>query len=225
MIGIIGAMQVEVDAILKYVDNIKEMKKWGITFYEGSVGDKKVVVVLSGVGKVNATISTSLLLNEYPIEYVINIGSAGGLLQDQKILDVVVATEVLQHDYDTSYLDGEDGLGISAYCDKKLIEIANDVLADHQIKGYLGKIACGDQFIGELSKINKLLSTYSDIIACDMESGAIGYVCNKAEIPCLILRSLSDVTFNEDSNMDFLEYVGKASVVSADLVVDLVKKI
>lgn len=225
MIGIIGAMEVEVDALRKYMQDCTEQKIMGNKFYIGKVANHDVVLTLSGVGKVNASMSTTLLLNNFDIDLVINIGTAGGLLEEQKVLDIVIADKVIQHDFDTSYIDGEEGIGIISDCDKCYSGKANDILAALGCNTYFGNIASGDVFVGEKARIDQIKNNFDNIVACEMESGAIGYVCEKAGVKCIILRSLSDVTYNPDSNIEFDEYVAKASATSAKFVNEFIKGI
>ena len=100
MIGIIGAMEEEVAAILELMQVSQTQVNQGYTFYEGTMNEKPVVLVQGGIGKVNAAVSTTLLLSQYDIHFVINIGSAGGLKLNQNVGDVVVSTGVLHHDVD-----------------------------------------------------------------------------------------------------------------------------
>lgn len=224
MIGIIGAMQIEVDAILEYFDQYDEKEINGVKFYLSKYDDKDVILCLSGVGKVNASMTTTLLINEFKVDKIINIGTAGGMNPNQNTLDIVVAEKVYQYDFNTCAIDGDEGLGIESFCDDGLIKLAvNNPIND--VKVWVGNIASGDTFVAEDEKTNYILNNFDNIIACEMESGAISQVCNRANVPCVVLRSLSDIVYKEESGMDFKEYASIASKNSAKIVINLISKI
>ncbi|MDO4778728.1 MAG: 5'-methylthioadenosine/adenosylhomocysteine nucleosidase [Tissierellia bacterium] len=221
MIGIIGAMKVEVDAIKKHVKNLETKFISEHIFYTGKILDKEVVICLSGVGKVAASMATTILLSNFDVEEVINIGTAGGLLERQNTMDVVLSQNVIQHDFDTSYIDGIEGKG-------KLFESSNDLTErvkeafssiDMKFSLYIGDIVSGDIFVGEEEKFEKILEDFPTAIACDMESGAIGQVCSRLKTPFVIVRSLSDIVYHDNSNIDFMSNLQKTSERSAEMVV------
>ena len=215
MIAIIGAMQIEVDALKKHMNAIEEHTIADVSLSIGKIGDKTVLLALSGVGKVNAAMTTATILHEYDITYVINIGTAGGLREEQKVLDIVIADKVVQHDFNTSAVDGDEGIGLYSTCDLNLVKKAYTLLEEEKANVYIGMIASGDIFIEKDEQIGLIKHHFTDVIACEMEAGAISYVCNRRQVPCIVLRSLSDNTTKEGSEMDFLTYAKKASIRSA----------
>lgn len=214
MIGIIAAMDMEVEAIVSLMQ-AKKHTQHGIDFYEGDLGDKPVVIMKSGVGKGNAAMSTTILMELYDIDAVVNIGTAGGLKAEQQILDMVISKRVVQHDYDTSPIDGEEGVGLYFDADQKMIAYANQVLQDMDVITHQGLIASGDQFIAQEQQLWVLYQRFPDALCAEMEAGAIAQVCHHYQIPFVVLRSLSDVAPQPDSHMDFMEYAKKASRRSA----------
>lgn len=218
MIAIIGAMQIEVDALKEHMEHIEEHIIADIACTTGKIGNQEVVLVLSGVGKVNAAMSTTTILHEYDIEYVINIGTAGGLLDEQKVLDIVIAKQVVQHDFNTSVVDGEKGIGLYATCDEGLINKATKLLEHETSTIYVGDIASGDLFVGS-DQIQDIKNRFQNVIACEMEAGAIAYICNIRKVPCIVLRSLSDNPTKKGNEMDFISYAKKASKRSASFCV------
>ncbi len=224
MIGIIGAMQIEVDAITKLMDSVEVIEVSGTKFYQGTLANKEVIIMLSGVGKVNAAMNTTKLLLTYPIDYIINIGTAGGLLTTQKVLDIVVSEKVTQHDFDTSLIDGPSGIGLSYDADTNLLATALKVLSDESATVYTGEIVTGDQFIAAPTQLDKIKALFPDAICSEMEAGSVGQVCHAFNKPFIVLRSLSDVAYNDDSHLDFLEYAKAASERSARFVENFILK-
>lgn len=221
MIGIIGALQKEIDAIKKYMHMIEETTIYGIKFYQGTINNKKVVACLSGVGKVEASMATTVLISNFDIDMIINIGTAGGLVETQNTLDIVVSQKVIQHDFDTSYVDGEEGKGLVFESDQSLVEKVKKAFMQNELASniYIGDIISGDQFIGEEQKLLQLLNDFPTAIACEMEAGAIAQVCTKAQIPFVVIRSLSDIVKHDNSHIEFMENVAITSARSAQMLV------
>ena len=216
MIAIIAAMQKEIDEMLLLCDRAEEKHLVNTTVYEAELAGKRVVVCLSGVGKVNAAISTTILAQHYPIDAILNIGTAGGLKADEHVLDVVISDRVVQHDFDTSGIDGESGYGLFYEADQKMLEKTRRVLDELAIPNHVGLVATGDQFIHEDAQISRILTLYPDSICAEMEAGGIAQAAAYYKIPFIVLRSLSDVAVNDDSPMDFMKYVSIASRRSAE---------
>lgn len=227
MIGIIGAMEEEVSALkdLMDIDHIDE--KQGYIYHVGKMADKGIVLVQGGIGKVNATISTTLLLTNYDIDFVINIGSAGGLKDYQEVGDVVISDRVVHHDVDVSAFGRELGQvpGLPTYfkADNELLETVKEVLSKKSIQSYVGLIASGDQFVSKESQVNHILNNFSDAMCCEMEAASVAQVCHVFNKRFIITRSLSDVFNKGDSSIQFDEYLKKASINSAQMCLELVK--
>lgn len=215
MIGIIAAMDSEVEAIVQLLKEKEEVKKSGIYMVKGWIGEQSVIVMKSGVGKGNAAMTTTILLENFSIEKLINIGTAGGLDPKQEILDAVVSISVVQHDFDTSAVDGKDGIGLYYEANKQLVKQCKDILESLDIRVHCGLIASGDQFIANEEQLSFLKKQFPDAICAEMEAGAIAQVCSHYQIPFVVLRSLSDIAFRNDSHMDFQTYVQHAANRSA----------
>ena len=210
MIGIIGAMDVEVNKFKEQMLGVSTETFSGVEFVSGTLWGHPTVVAVSGVGKVNAAICTQTMIMKYEPKFIINSGVAGGLSSGLNIADTVVATSVIQHDMDTSPLGDPVGF-ISGL---NLVEIPTDeVLSDkllsaaiksgvHSIKGI---IVSGDQFINSSEKKAFLKETFN-AAACEMESAAIGHVCYKNSVPFSILRSISD-NADDSSHISYTEFV------------------
>ena len=217
MVGIICAMQVEADGILSLMSEKSERVIAGMKFTSGVMHDKEVVVVVCGVGKVNAAMCTLALIQEYHPDCIVNSGVAGGVSKKVKIGDIVVATSAVEHDMNITALGDKQGEvsfpeGKVMYfdCDKKVAETLYNActnLEDTKIEK--GVVASGDIFISKRSQrigINKLFSA----LACEMEGAAIAHVCSRANVPCGILRAISD-DLDENEGMDFVKFCDMAS--------------
>lgn len=222
MIAIIAAMQKEIDEMLSLCENVEEKKLVNTMVYEAELAGKAVVLCLSGVGKVNAAISTTILAQHYSLEAILNIGTAGGLKADEHVLDVVISNRVVQHDFDTSGIDGDSGYGLFYDADQVLLEKTRSVLDELAIPNHVGMVATGDQFIHEDAQINRILKLYPDSICAEMEAGGIAQAAAYYNVPFIVLRSLSDVAVNDDSPMDFMNYVSIASRRSAEFTKQIV---
>ena len=215
MIGIIGAMQAEVDSLIREINNTKRKEAFGYTFYSGTIGRHEVVVVRCGVGKVNAAICTQTMILTYRPEAIINTGVAGSLSPELDILDVAVATDAVHHDYDTSAIGEPNGAltingALVTYlpCDEgwrnRLLDAARAV----GVKGVPARIASGDQFISRREDKKRIVDTFG-AMACEMEGAAIAQTCYIAGVPCAILRAISDST-DDNHSMEFETFLGRA---------------
>ena len=221
MIAVIAAMDLEVTAITEIMDRVCKHTHSGIDFYEGSIYDKELLVMKSGVGKGNAAMATTILMENYPIDAVINIGTAGGLREEQDILDAVVSERVVQYDMDTSAVDGEEGIGLYFDANQELLERCQQALEHLKVKVHCGLIASGDQFVARNDQLQMILTKFPQSVCVEMEAGAIAQVCTHYHKPFVVMRSLSDVAVKENSHMDFCEYAQKASERSAALCKEL----
>lgn len=230
MIGIIGAMEVEISTLLDKITDKKEIKTKIRTFYTGNLNNKEVVIVQAGIGKVNAAITTSLLIENFDVSHVVNIGVAGG----QKGVahkDIVISKEVLYHDVDltvfgSNYVHGQmadtDALFIA---DKKLLDLTVNALSKIDLPYHVGKIASGDQFVIEIKKLDPVNKLYNDIYAVEMEAAAIAHTCTLYNMPFIIYRSISDLIEDENQDHDFNQFVKDASLNALCVLEELVKNL
>lgn len=216
MIGIICALESEAKAVCSHMHDVEEKKLFNSIVWEGKINDKDVVVALSKVGKVQAAISTTLLLVHYPIEQIINVGVAGGLCENQNVLDVVIGTQVIQHDMDTSAVDGENGIGAFFSCDKEKANQFANILTSMGEKVWIGDVASGDVFVTKDNHLKRIKTLFPTCLCAEMEAGAIAQVCNEFDVPCLIVRALSDIVLKEGNAMDFVSFVKKASKIAGE---------
>ncbi len=226
VIGIIGAMDVEVDGLKKNIDVLETVKVAGIEFIRGIINNTEVVVAKSGVGKVYAAACAQIMILKFKPDFILNTGVCGSLTKELKACDVVVGEKVLQYDMDTSPLGDPIGLisGINKIyfdCDDKLGAVLLEILRNKGINYKKGIIATGDKFIND-SALVKRLNTDFNAIAGDMESGSIGQVCYINDVPFGILRSISD-SGDESSNIDYAQTVEFAARVTVEVVLELCK--
>lgn len=230
MIGIIGAMEEEVAAIKEYM-NVTDIKQiLDCTFYQGTIENRDIVLLQGGIGKVNAAICTTLLLTNYKIDFVINVGSAGGLCLNQNVGDVIVSSEVCQHDFDITAFDnrvmGEvPGFPPKIPATESLLSSAKKVLKDLDLNFEVGLIVSGDQFVATEKQAQAIQSNFAQAKCTEMEAAAIGQTCYKFGVDFIITRSLSDVFGKGDSSIQFDEYLKTASKASAKMCVALIKEI
>lgn len=224
-IGIIGAMEEELNKLASLITLEKEEVINNTVFKVGSIYDKRVVVCVCGEGKVNSSIASQIMINSYDLKCIINVGVAGSISKDVKMFDIVIANSVCQHDYDISSLGYERGLvlGIDTKYVKtsdKSKEIYEYLTLNSDVKVHYDSVATGDVFVAETSLINDIKSNF-DVVAVDMESGSIGHVCLYNNIDYICMRAISD-----GSNcMEYRDFVDKVIDVLTDAFVDVLKNI
>ncbi|WP_348664318.1 5'-methylthioadenosine/adenosylhomocysteine nucleosidase [Dubosiella newyorkensis] len=218
MIGILCAMESELQAILKYMEIESERQIATCKLYRGKIHEQEVIACLAGIGKCSASMSATILLMEAPVELVINVGVAGGLLENQQVLDLVISNEAIQADFDTSPLDGEEGLGLRYPIEPALIQKAESIAQKIGIPYQTGVIATQDLFMARQSDFDTLKQNFPESACSEMEGGAIAQVCSAFHTPCLIIRTLSDVVFHHDNPMEFSAFAKKASEQAAKFI-------
>lgn len=230
MIGIIGAMDEEVNLLKEEMQDVTINTKAGMDFYQGKMEDKDVVVVRSGIGKVNAGICTQILADEYNVEAVINTGIAGSLNADINIGDIVLSTDALQHDMDATGFGYEPGviprMDTSLFlADKKLRELAKACCkrVNTDINVFEGRVVSGDQFISTKDKKEYILKTFHGYCT-EMEGAAIAQAAYLNNIPFLIVRAISDKA-DDSATEDYPAFERKAIMHSVNLMREMIKNI
>lgn len=210
VIGIICAMEEELEPLLKAMELKETVNKANMVFKSGTIMGKNVVAVTSGIGKVNSAICAQILIDRFKVNSVINIGIAGGTGFNVFPGDVVVAENLVQHDVDTTAFGDELGQvpRLSTFdfpCDRKLMEMAVKACSEiREHNCFTGRIVTGDQFINETDKL-RWLSEKFGALACEMEGGSIAQVCWLNQIPFVIIRSISD-NGNIGIHMDYEKF-------------------
>ncbi|MCL1036946.1 5'-methylthioadenosine/S-adenosylhomocysteine nucleosidase [Shewanella submarina] len=228
-IGIIGAMEPEVAHLIASMEAAESQTIAGIEFVAGQLNGKEVIVTRSGIGKVAASIATTLLIEKYQPDYVINTGSAGGFVDSLEIGDIVISSEVRHHDVDVTafgYEIGQMAQQPAAFMpDAKLVEAAKKAVDSlGEVKTIEGLICTGDSFICDPERTAVMLKHFPTMAACEMEAAAIAQVCHQFQVPFVVIRSLSD-NANNDSPVDFDSYIVKAGHHSALMVMALLQQL
>lgn len=224
MILIVGAMPEEVAALEKRMTEVTHISVGLLSLVKGKLAKVDVLLALSGVGKVNAAMTVSQILSKYTIEAVINIGSAGGLKEGQKVGDIVLGTTLQYHDFDI----GPDTMTDPRFIfqsDASLQASLLELLSKEKVNHHHGLLVSGDQFITKDSPaFLNIQDKFASAIAVDMESAAIAAVAQHYSVPVIIIRSLSDVTHQEGNALDFETYLALASENSARICELFIKK-
>ena len=238
LIAIIGAFETEVELLRNKIANKKESVIEGIHFYEGILNGKQIVLTRAGIGKVNAAITTSLLLEHFHPKAILFSGIAGAMNPALSPGDIVVANKNAYHDYGRLSTNGLEKWGtLNPYnfnrnpvyfpCDSILIVTAKEAAQKTMLKNidihipqiFFGTIVTGDVFLAD-SKKNKALREEFTADATEMEGAAVAQVCYQQKVPFLIIRSLSD-SANDSATLDFVKYGKMAAENSAALVLTI----
>lgn len=225
-IGIIFAMREELDETLKMFDNTIEHSVYNLTIYECSNELITCYLVESGIGKVNATRSTQILIDKMNVDYILNVGVAGSVSRDVKKCDIVIADKLAQHDFDLTVFNREKGeipeIGKYIECDKYLVDIAKSVVIDTNVT--VGVVASGDIFVSE-EKMGSKINSKFDALCVEMEGAAIAQVCHLCNVPFLVIRAISDSPYEEDNHITFDEFLKISSDMAAQFIKQFLNKV
>lgn len=228
-VGIIGAMDEEVSILketmeLESVTNIASME-----FYQGKLSGKSVVIVRSGIGKVNAAVCTQILASVFQVSHVINTGVAGSLKNEINIGDIVLSKDALNHDMDATGFGYELGIiprmDESVFkADERILNLAEQVNQEvnPDISTYVGRVVSGDQFISDAEKKKFLVEKFQGYCT-EMEGAAIAQTAYLNQIPYLVIRAISDKA-DHSAEMDYSEFERKAIDHTVKLVTELVNR-
>lgn len=230
MLGIIGAMDEEVSKLKEIMDDIEISTRASMEFYKGKMCGKDVVVVRSGIGKVNAGICTQILVDIYGVDSVINTGIAGSLNADIDIGDIVLSTDALQHDMDATGFGYEPGviprMETSTFiADEKLRRVAKESCekVNPDIKVFEGRVVSGDQFISDKGKKTYIEENFKGSCT-EMEGAAIAQAAYLNNIPFLVIRAISDKA-DDSATVDYPTFEAKAIEHSVKLVKEMVSRL
>jgi adenosylhomocysteine nucleosidase len=222
MIGIIGAMPVEIGLLVDMMGQCEEETISHIQFYKGSLCGTNAVVAVSGVGKVHAAICAQTMILKYAPEVIINTGVAGSLSTGLTAGDIVVATSLVQYDIDNTVVGDPagciPGIGIIHIpCDENLVRrfcaLAEE---ENDYSCQAGTIATGDQFITDEKKAKWIHHTFG-ALACEQEGGSIAQVCYTNKVAFCVIRAISD-SADSDSHIDYFQFKQLAAKRSAGLI-------
>lgn len=230
IIGIIGAMNEEVVELQALMNDIQEEKIGNSSFFKGSLKGKNVVLVECGIGKVNAAICATLMKKYFNVDLLLFTGVAGGVNPNINIGDIVIGTDLVEHDFDATAFGYELGQipRMAEYkfkADENLKNIAysSAVKAFGKEKVWEGRIVSGDQFVASPEKIKWLRETF-DAYCTEMEGAAVAHVCYTFNLPFLVIRAISDKA-DDDAKVDYPEFVKLAAKNSKTIIEGILENI
>lgn len=220
-IGIIGAMDIEVDKIKDLLNVVSVKNIAGMDFVLGSAEGNSIVLVRCSVGKVNAAVCTQIMIDMYAVDYVINTGVAGGLAESLEIGDVVISSDVMHHDMNVESLGYAPGVIPDMDCslfeaDETLVELAKNALSESGLKGVIGRVASGDVFVADNSLKGYIINNFG-AACCEMEGAGIAQTCYLNRIPFVVIRAISDSANNEGA-MDYPAFKALAAENSQKII-------
>jgi adenosylhomocysteine nucleosidase len=223
IIGIIAAMEPEINFTISALEDKKEHLISNITFYEGTIGNHKVIVSLSGIGKVNSAINTTLLINNFKPDVIINSGIAGGS-KELSTFDFVIADKLTYSDFDCQVFNYEFGqvpqMPLYYFSDSKLKEKLEAYLTSKNISFKNSIVLTADSFRLSASEIKNNVSTS---FATEMEGTSIAQTCFKLNTPFLSFRIISDILDSENHIEEYNEFEKKSAQLSSEVIVDFIQ--
>ncbi len=227
-VGIIGAMDEEVEILINKMHNKITTEKAGMVYYSGQLSSKDVIVVKCGIGKINAAVCSQILISEFNVDIIINSGVAGALDNNLNIGDIVVSKDTLNHDMDTTAFGDEYGviprMEKSIFeADKKLVELAMKSGEKYNISTVIGRVVSGDQFIASKEKKDWLVKQFNGTCA-EMEGVSIGQTSYLNNVPFLILRAISDKA-DGSAFVAYEDFKDDAIVNLSNLLIDMLENL
>lgn len=222
-IGLIVAMQSEFDLVVKIMEQPKIENIGKLTFSSGIIDDKQIVLMKSGIGKVNAAITCVEMIKKFSPDYIINTGLAGGVDKDISVMDIVLGQDVVYHDVwcgEGNNYGQVQGLPCFYRADDELLKKAQQISSD--VKILSGLIATGDKFIDDIKQLNDIKEKFPQGMAVDMESAAIAQTCYLYNIPFLAIRIISDTPGIENHYQQYSDFWGKAPEKSLEIIKQLI---
>lgn len=227
-IAIIGAMEEEVVILREQMENRQVETIANSEFTTGMLNGAEVILLRSGIGKVNAAMTTAVLLQHFQPEVIINTGSAGGLNPELNVGDIVISTEVRHHDVDVTAFGYEYGqvpqLPAAFKADSALVDAAVSCADKEEVQVVKGLIATGDAFMSDAERVLAVGKKFPELQAVEMEAAAIAQVAYQFGVPFVIIRSISDIA-GKESNISFEQFLPKAARHSANLVTSIVDRL
>ncbi|PEE44649.1 5'-methylthioadenosine/adenosylhomocysteine nucleosidase [Bacillus pseudomycoides] len=224
-IGIIGAMQIEIDLLLEKLDIYKEYTIARMPFYKGIFMDKEIIVTRCGIGKVNAASCAQILIDKFEVDCMINTGIAGGLHPDVKVGDLVISTNVTHHDVNKNQMKNLFPFQETFIANQELRELARKACntSGLDINVHEGRIVSGECFVEDAKLKEKLLDEYAPHCT-EMEGSAIGHVAFINDIPFLLIRSISD-SADDDATSSYENFAKITADQSSRVIMEMIKNI
>ncbi|AXH15591.1 5'-methylthioadenosine/adenosylhomocysteine nucleosidase [Malaciobacter mytili] len=226
-LAIMGAMQEEIEPLLENFENVKVTEYAKNKYYEVSLDGLDIVIAHSKIGKVFASLTATTMIEKFGCDTLLFSGVAGAVNSELKIGDLIIADKLCQHDLDITafghphgYVPGGD---VFVETSKELREVAKEVASENGLKVIEGTIATGDQFVHSTQRKDFILNTFK-ADALEMEGASVAVVCDSLNIPFFILRAISD-SADMEANFDFDEFLKSSAKISADYLIQIVKKL
>lgn len=228
-IAVIGAMEQEVEQLRATLENAKTETIANSEYTTGTYKGKEVILLKSGIGKVNAAMTTTVLLHTFKPDVVINTGSAGGYDPALEVGAVVISDEVRHHDVDVTIFGYEMGqvpqMPAAFKADMKLMEVAREAVTEVGEHQYgVGLICSGDAFMNDPERVEKVREYFPQMKAVEMEAAAVAQVCHQFDTPFVVIRALSDIA-GKESNVSFDEFLPVAAKHSTAIVLKAIEKL
>ena len=228
-IGIIGAMEEEVELLRSSLENTATEVIANCEFTSGTYEGQEIVLLKSGIGKVNAAMSTTILLQHFGPDIVINTGSAGGFDENLEVGSIVISDEVLHHDVDVTAFGYEMGqvpqMPATFHANPELMELAEKAVSELEDLPYaVGLIATGDSFMSDPARVETVRGHFPTLKAAEMEAAAVAQVCYQFDTAFVVIRALSDIAGKESSGT-FDEFLPKAAEHSTKIVLRVVERL
>lgn len=227
-IGVIGAMEEEVELLRNQLANTSVREIANSEFTTGTYKGQELILLKSGIGKVNAAMTTTILMQEFKPDLVLNIGSAGGFDEELEVGAVVISDEVRHHDVDATVFGYELGqvpqMPAAYHANKELIELAVQAveeIGEHQHA--VGLIATGDSFMSDPERVALVKQQFPEMKAAEMEAAAVAQVCFQYDTAFVVIRALSDIA-GKESSVSFDEFLPVAAKHSTEIVLRVIEK-
>ncbi|SFH66394.1 methylthioadenosine nucleosidase /adenosylhomocysteine nucleosidase [Pisciglobus halotolerans] len=221
-------MDEEIIVLKEKMENREDWQEANAAFSSGELYGHQVVLVKSGIGKVNAALAATLLISKYQVEAVINTGSAGAIDESLKIGDVVVSTALAYHSADATafgYVYGQIPQMPARYtADDRLLDVTAEAITEVGLSPVKGLIVTSDSFIADSKRVKEIKFHFPDALVSEMEGAAVAQTCYQFQIPFVIVRAVSDTADNE-ANVSFDTFIIKAGKNSAMMVCHILEKL
>ncbi|MCI3150154.1 5'-methylthioadenosine/S-adenosylhomocysteine nucleosidase [Bacillus cereus] len=228
-IAIIGAMEEEIHILHSKLEHTETETVASCEFTQGLLAGHEIILLKSGICKVNAAMSTTILLERYKPKKIINTGSAGGFHHSLNVGDIVISTEVRYHDVDVTAFNYEygqvPGMPPGFRANEALVALAEKCIhAENNIQVVKGIIATGDSFMSNPNQVTAIRDKFENLYAVEMEAAAVAQVCYQYKVPFVIIRALSDIA-GKESNVSFDQFLDQAALHSTNFIIKVLKEL
>ena len=226
-LAIMGAMEEEIEPLLAHFENVNKVEFANNTYYEVNYKGLDIVIAYSKIGKVFASLTAATMIEKFSCDTLLFSGVAGGINPKLNIGDLIIADKLCQHDLDITAFGHPHGFvpggAVFVETSKELREVAIEVARENDLKVIVGTIATGDQFVHSTERKEFIESTFK-ADALEMEGASVAVVCDALDVPCFVLRAISD-TADMDAGFDFDEFLKTSAINSANYLIKILQKL